>query len=91
MLIIGLITVTAAVAASGWFLALLVFGAGMLFVMSVAWMFACIMFRAIGMLGRINPVLMEMMPERHNIIASITYISAGIAVSLAVWKLISMI
>jgi len=75
----------AAMVTAGCFVMLLVFAVGMLVVSVVAWMFICVKFRCIGMLGRMNPVLTDMMPAEPSIGASMIYLGAGGAASAVLW------
>ncbi len=80
--------VTGALAGSGvggFLLAILFALAAALLVATVNVMFVCVMFRCVGMLGRHNPALMEMLPESDKFSTAIGYVAAGIVVTVAMW------
>ena len=69
----------------GFLLAILFVLAAVLLAATVNVMFVCVLFRCVGMLGRHNPVLMEMLPESDKLSTTIGYVAAGIVVTLVMW------
>jgi len=80
--------VMAGVAAAGCFgilISLLVGVAGAAVIAAAGVMFTTVQFRCIGMLGRHNPILTEMLPEHRSPARAAGFIIAGIVVSTAIW------
>lgn len=80
-----LAAVFAAVASDGYLsllAGLVILAAGAAVIAAVGVMFITILFRCIGMLGRHNPELMEMLPDQPQPVKSAIFIAAGVVVSL---------
>lgn len=52
---------------------------------AVGLMFGCMQYRCVGLLGCHSPELLEMLPERPSAAASLGFITAGLAVTVAVF------
>ncbi len=69
----------------GLLIGLIVFLVGAAVITAVSVMFITVLFRCVGMLGRHNPVLTDMLPESVSPARIAGFIVAGVAASVLVW------
>jgi len=89
MLVAGLLA-GAALAISGfagWLAGFAIMLAAWTLAAMVNVMFGCVGFRCVGLFGRHNPVVLEMLPESDEFWTAAAYIAAGAAVSALLWLL----
>jgi len=75
----------AAMGCFGLLASLVVLAVGSAVITAVGIMFTTVQFRCIGMLGRYNPILTEMLPERAKPIRTGVFIAVGVLATAAIW------
>lgn len=79
-----IVSALVAVGTGGLLLAVVTYVLGSLSIGAVTTMFLCVIFRCIGMLGRYNEDLLELLPEDAGVGRTALYVGAGLVVSVIV-------